>query len=102
MIFEDSRYTNTDVFIKSENTENAVPLLVIREKIKFNLDNSKFHTVRRGDTIDGIAYNYYKNAQLYWAIMDANPKYLSELDIKVGDVLIIPPYEEVAKALEQN
>ena len=44
---------------------------------------------------DYIAYKTYGDSRLYWAILDANPQYQSELEIQVGDVLIVPAYDEV-------
>lgn len=76
---------------------NGKLLFELRSKVKFNLDTSTYYTVIEGDTIDGIAYKQYGNAQLGWAIMDANPEYMSELDIKPGSVIVIPSYEEVIK-----
>lgn len=95
MVFKGSRYTKTSAYVRHGETL----VLSIREKMKFDLTNATYYTVVQGDTIDGIAYKEYSNAQLYWAIMDANPKIQSELDIKPGDVLVIPPYSEVVKAL---
>ena len=60
----------------------------------------KYYTVIQGDTIDGIAYKQYGNAQLGWAIMDANPTFQSEMDIEAGDIIKIPPFEEVVKYSE--
>ncbi len=92
-VFKGSRYVKTSAYIR----RGEALVLSIRKKNKFNLSNATYYTVVQGDTIDGIAYKQYGNAQLYWAIMDANPQYQSELDIKPGDLLTIPPYEEVVK-----
>ena len=92
-MFKDSRYTKTSAYVRQGNNL----ILSIRNRNYFNLDNATFYTVVQGDTIDGIAYRQYGNAQLWWAIMDANPKYQSEIDIKPGDVLTIPSYDEVVK-----
>jgi nucleoid-associated protein YgaU len=72
----------------------------IRSRYVFDLTNAIYYTVVQGDTLDGIAYRQYGNAQLWWAIMDANPQYQSELEIKAGDVLCIPPYEQVVRVSE--
>ena len=42
-----------------------------------------------------MAYRYYGVSALRWAILDANPKYKTEFDIKCGDRILIPDYEEV-------
>lgn len=94
MIYDGSRYIPVSPFIK-----NGTVILEPRDKVKFNNDNATYYTVIEGDTIDGIAYRLYGNAQLYWAIMDSNPQYLSEMEIKPGDSLLIPPLTEVVKFL---
>ena len=95
-MFKDSRYTKTSAYVR--HGKNLI--LSIRNRNYFNLDNAAFYTVVQGDTIDGIAYAHYGNAQLWWAIMDANPQYQSEVDIKPGDVIAIPSYDEVVKVNE--
>lgn len=92
-VYRGSRYTPTSVYIRRGETA----VLNIRERNKFNLSEATYYTVVQGDTIDGIAYREYNNAQLGWAILDANPSYQSEVDINPGDVLAIPPFREVVK-----
>jgi len=92
-VYEGSRYSRTPLF----NFVSGVPLLRVRQAPKYNLKKSATYQVKPGDRIDSIAHKLYGNAQLYWAIMDANPRYFSELEIQAGDVLIIPSYEEVMK-----
>ena len=96
MVFKGSRYTRTPAYIKQGETL----VLEMRERVKFDLSNATYYTVVQGDTLDGIAYKEYGNAQYYWAIMDANPQYQSEIEIKAGDILCIPPFEEVVKVSE--
>ena len=91
-VYRNSRYVFTPL-IKKGGTN----ILALRDRAKFDLSKATFYTFIQGDTIDGIAYRQYNNAQLAWAIMEANPRYQSELEIKPGDVLAIPPYEEVVK-----
>lgn len=92
-VFKGSRYVQTPVYVRSGDTL----ILDVRTRNKFNLDRASFYTVVQRDTIDGIAFKLYGNAQLWWAIMDANPQYQTELEIKAGDILVIPPYEEVVR-----
>ena len=91
-----SRYINTPVFARKGRTF----MVGIRDRTKYNEELATYYTVIEGDTLDGIAYKYYGNANLYWAILDANPQYLSELDIQVGDVLMIPSVREVTRESE--
>ena len=53
------------------------------------------HLFKQGETLDVLAYKYYSSSSFLWAILDNNPQYMSELDIKVGDYLSIPSYSEV-------
>ena len=91
-VYRNSRYVFTPLIKR-----NKANILAFRDRVKFDLSKATFYTVIQGDTIDGIAYRQYNNAQLWWAIMEANPRYQSELEIKPGDILAIPPYEEVVK-----
>ena len=95
-VFQGSRYVNTSAYVRRGETL----VLDIRSRNQFDAEKSTFYTVVQGDTIDGIAYKQYGNAQLWWAIMDANPLYQSEIEIKPGDVLMIPPFDEVVKYSE--
>ena len=91
-----SRYIRTPIYARNGQSF----IFNIRDKFKFNSENSTYYTVVQGDTIDGIAYKFYGNAKLYWAILDANPQLQSELDISIGDVLMIPDFEEVSRVSE--
>ena len=92
-VYENSRYINTPLCVP----ESKTAMLEIRSMYKFNSSNFSYHTFKQGDTLDKIANYYYGNSQLYWAILDANRQYQSELDVKVGDILNIPPLSEVLK-----
>lgn len=95
-VFAGSRYLKTPIYAR----KGQAFIFNIRNKYKFNMDNATFYTVVSGDTIDGIAFKVYGNAQLYWAILDSNPQLMSELDLEAGLTLTIPPYEEVVKVCE--
>lgn len=95
-VYKNSRYVKTPAYVRRGETL----ILSIRNRNNFDLTNATFYTFLQGDTIDGVAYKYYKNPQLWWAIMDCNPKYQSEIEIKAGDILTIPPYDEVVRVSE--
>ena len=95
-VFQGSRYVKTSAYVRRGETL----ILNIRERNHFKESQCSYYTVVQGDTLDGIAYKYYANTQLGWAIMDANPNYQSEIEIRPGDVIRIPPYEEVVKLSE--
>ena len=95
-MFQGSRYIHTHALVR----DGKSLILGIRTRYKFSEDKCSLYTVTRGDTLDGIAYKQYGNAYLGWAILDANPVYQSELDIKPGDVISIPAFEEVVAVSE--
>lgn len=52
---------------------------------------TRTYTVQKGDTLASIARKFYKSAQRYKDIQDANQNLLNGgVDLKVGQVLIIP------------
>ena len=91
-VFENSRYLHTR---QSTRLGWDAPTLEIRSRFTFNQEDCINHEWCEGDTLDGLAYKYYGFSALRWAILDANPKYRTEFDIKNGDVILIPDYEEV-------
>ena len=94
-VYKGSRYIKTPMYQRGDSL-----VFGIRSRNHFNLSKATYYTVVQGDTIDGIAYKHYGNTQLWWAIMDANPQYQSEIEIKAGDILCIPPFEAVVKVSE--
>ena len=91
-VYENSRYLHTRV---ANKLGWDVPTLRIRERFTFNQEDCTSHEWCEGDTLDGVSYRYYGISALRWAILDANPRYRTEFDIKNGDVILIPNYEEV-------
>jgi len=94
MIYQHSRYSRTPLYNHGGN-------LIFRRRERFNFGSkgSIRHRYMESDRLDNLARQYYGDSQLWWVILDANPKYRAELDIKYGDVLVIPSYEEVMKCL---
>jgi nucleoid-associated protein YgaU len=91
-IYRGSRYTNTTL----TNREGKL-VFKIRERRNFSLENSTVYAFTDGDTLDGLAQRFYGDSQLWWVILDANPKYKSGIEIQYGEELILPSYEEVVK-----
>ena len=91
-VFENSRYLHTRMF---NRIGWDIPTFEIRRRFTFNPENCENYEWREGDTLDGVAYNFYESSALRWAILDANPQYKTEFDIKNGDIILIPDYEEV-------
>lgn len=95
MIFKGSRYSKTDLYVRGEAT-----VFERRELFNFNLDNSLKHTVIQSDTLHTLAKNYYGDSQLWWVLLEANPKYSNVFDINIGDIINIPLKDEVMKLVE--
>lgn len=93
-VFADSRYVQTNLMSRRGFLN---PVFDIRQRFTFNEENCAVYTWIEGDTLDGVAVKMYDNAQLRWAILDANPQYSSEFDIQNGDKILIPDYEEVVE-----
>lgn len=91
-VFENSRYLHTR---QSTRLGWETPTLEMRQRFTFNQETCSMHEWCEGDTLDGVAFRYYGISALRWAILDANPKYRTEFDIKNGDTILIPDYEEV-------
>lgn len=91
-VYDNSRYLRTPILSRRGW---GVPTLGVRQRFTFNEDLCATYTWIEGDTLDGIAFKNYGKTALRWAILDANPQFRSEFDIKPGDVLLIPAYEEV-------
>ena len=91
-VFENSRYLRTQLFNRQGWDK---PTLDIRARFTFKEEDCQTYTWIDGDTLDGVAYKFYGLTSLRWAILDANPYYRSEFDIKNGDTILIPNYEEV-------
>lgn len=54
------------------------------------------HKVKRGDTLDTLALYYYNNPTYYWVIADFNKIRDPFVDLKVGSVLRIPTFSNLA------
>lgn len=94
MIYKGSRYTNTELYDRS-----GTLMFKIRDRINFSHTKATTHIFDESDRLDGLAKKYYGDSQLWWVILEANPKYRCELDIKYGDELVVPDYTEVFKCL---
>ena len=91
-VYENSRYVQTNMLMRRGFD---IPVLDIRQRFSFTEDLCAVYTWIEGDTLDDVAYKFYNNTHLRWAIMDANPQYSIEFEIQNGDQILIPNYEEV-------
>jgi hypothetical protein len=69
----------------NDNQFQPLPFLKIDEN-----DDDIYIEWTPGSRLDKIAYTYYDNPAIWKLILLANPVFLSEADISVGDVLRLP------------
>lgn len=96
-VYDNSRYLRTQLYTRLGADS---PMLRIRSRFSFNMENYTSYVWCEGDTLDGVAYKHYGISALRWAILDANPKYRTEFDIEAGDVIQIPDFEEVVSIVD--
>lgn len=72
-----------------DNQYQPLPFFKIDEN-----DDDIYIEWTNGSRLDKIAYSYYNNPALWKLILLANPIFLSEGDIEVGDILRIPATKE--------
>ena len=94
MIYQHSRYSKTPLFNRDGNI-----IFRQRRRFVFGMSGSQRHRFKESDRLYNLAREYYGDSQLWWVLLDANPQYRTEMDIKSGDVLAVPSYEEVMKCL---
>lgn len=91
-VYENSRYLQSTLV---DRQDNKAITLGFRQRPNFNMQEGTLYEWQASDTLDGLAFKEYGYCNLRWAILDANPQYRSELDIKAGDTIFLPDYEEV-------
>ena len=68
--------------------------------ITAHLDNEDIscvmHKVKEGDTLDSLALYYYNNPTYFWVVADANRIQDPYEELKVGDILKIPTFSNIA------
>lgn len=102
-IYEGSRYSNVYTYEEDwVKRGGRVTAFNIRTLEKIDTTDALKHTWVEGDRLDILAHRYYGDTQYWWFILDANPKYMEESEIRNGDVLLIPPYSELRKVVEQR
>ena len=88
-----SVYRNGGVFTFPEEDEKAL----LRNLINYRKrEEDRYHTVRFGDTIDSIAFQYYNQERLdsskyWWVIADVNNiPFPIDISSYIGQELLIP------------
>lgn len=92
MIFKGSRYEGSYLYY---DEENEIVYLAPLDKAIPPHPSDFVYQYKAGDRLDILANEFYGNPQKKWIILLANPKYATELDIEVGDILNIPNPERI-------
>ena len=97
-VFDSSRFKGAYILHDKDSTsepEGVMYLSPFRDNI-YKKELSDLELVfEAGMRIDLLAKEYYGNETYDWVIMDANPKYLTPFEIKVGDKIVIPNPQRV-------
>lgn len=91
MIFKRMRYENTEIVLNGKGQPALGRRLIPRKRYS----GARVYVFKAGDRLDLIAYREYGDPNYKYAIMDANPSFLSELHIKPGHKIVVPKYEDV-------
>lgn len=92
MFFQGSRYQNVDTAQITDATGRVIPY----KKVRFIPPTPAVvgHTVKQAERLDQISYGYYKDAQRFWRICDANlAMWPDDLVSKANATILIPPAE---------
>ncbi len=90
MFFKGSRYEK----VKEAQLTNTNGRVIKYKRIRFIQETPAIqrHTVVRGERLDLITHQHYKDPLLFWRICDTNKAMLpDELVIEVGRRILIPP-----------
>lgn len=100
MIHRNSRYEGEYQFFDDERDETEFVDPVRLPRFEANVREDYLITYESWMRLDQLAYTYYGDPELQWAILDANPSYASALDILVGDIVVIPNPDKVVNRNE--
>lgn len=89
-IYKGSRYEYSTIdFFKTKVDGNNNPV-VFYSFSTLGLTQYWEHTYVEGETLESIAYKYYKRPELWWYIPEYNPELTDFLNIKAGTSLRVP------------
>lgn len=92
MFFKGSRYAN----VADATLVDASGREIRYKKIRFTplVRSQAGHRVDDGERLDHIAHRYYRDAERFWRICDANlAMWPDDLVTEAGKVIAIPPAE---------
>lgn len=91
MIFEGSRYENSDVITTVSSTNGAIRQTIGRaHSLPETAFQFSYYTVKDGDRIDILAQRFLGDAELWWVIADYNPQWLYYDNLPPNTVLRVP------------
>ncbi|MCP4158394.1 MAG: hypothetical protein GY757_62420 [bacterium] len=79
MFSRKSRYKNLEVVIGRDLHGHAVETTAIR--LLPQVQGTFHHVVEEGQRLDHLGYKYYRQPQKWWRVCDANPQFLSPLEM---------------------
>lgn len=94
MIYKGSRFEGANLLYDVANETHYVA------PVDTNFDGSPQDLVyqfKEEDRLDLLANKFYGDPQKHWIILYANPEFMNELEISVGDILVIPHPDRVVK-----
>lgn len=91
MLYSNSRYIKTKTYIDM----SGATVFYNRATQTFNPEKCTRYLVKGFDTLETIAFEKLGDVNYKWAILDCNPHYLTELNIKPGDTILIPNIDDV-------
>jgi hypothetical protein len=92
MFFKGSRYEHVDTAQITDATGRVIPYI----KVRFIPPTPAVvgHSVIQGERLDQISNNYYKDAQRFWRICDANFAMWPDDEVAMPNTtILIPPSE---------
>jgi len=92
-IFQGSRYTHTPLTLRETTLS-----FMRRERESFSKVGAWTYIFQAGDSLDKLAFKCFGSPRLWWVLLEANPRFKLECEVKPGDTLMIPAYEEVRKS----
>lgn len=96
-IMKGSRYS-VGLNIYKDNKNNIAYMDIPKTFIPVD-ENDYVYQIKAGENLDILATNFYGDPEMKWAILYANPNYITELDVKPGDYLNIPLKDKVVRLL---
>ena len=98
-VHKGSRYETTRIYNYIEPGKGIVRILHRRKPLELPDEGEVYrHKVKRGETLDHLAYKYLDDAKYWWVILDLNPEYNAPWEIEPGDEIIIPTIRTLRRA----